>query len=95
MQTNLTPAALGYRFPAEWERHASTWLSYPHNERSWPGKMQTIFPYYHKFIREIARGERVNINVSDNAMQENVIYALEETGIPPTMHGAGTTDQLS
>ena len=58
-----TPAELGYRFPAEWEKHAGTWLSYPHNEASWPGKIHTIFPFYHEFIRNLAKGEMVNINV--------------------------------
>ncbi len=25
-----TPAALGYRMPAEWEPHAATWIAWPH-----------------------------------------------------------------
>jgi len=75
-----TPRELGYYFPAEWEKHASTWLSYPHNESSWPGKIHTIFPYYHEFIRVIARGEVVNINVADQIMEEMVRNALEEAG---------------
>ena len=28
-----TPAALGYRLPAEWEPHAATWLAWPHKPR--------------------------------------------------------------
>ena len=32
-----TPAALGYRMPAEWAPHAATWLSWPHNAETWPG----------------------------------------------------------
>ena len=39
-----TPKDLGFRFPAEWAKHESTWLSYPHNENSWPDKIETIFP---------------------------------------------------
>ena len=27
-----TPAELGYRMPAEWERHEATWLSWPRRE---------------------------------------------------------------
>jgi agmatine deiminase len=71
------PAELGYRFPAEWEKHSATWLSYPHNEASWPGKIHTIFPYYHEFIRHLAKGERVNINVTGNEMRNTVAKALE------------------
>jgi len=31
-----TPAALGYRFPAEWEAQAATWVTWPHNPATWP-----------------------------------------------------------
>jgi agmatine deiminase len=76
-----TPRELGYHFPAEWEKHKATWLSYPHNEASWPGKIHTIFPYYHHFIRELAKGELVNINVTNAAMHDKVNRSLTETGI--------------
>ncbi len=76
----LTPRELGYKFPAEWEKHTATWLSYPHNEASWPGKIHTIFPYYHSFIREVAKGEAVHINVTDTVMADAVTKALAEAG---------------
>ena len=76
-----TPAELGYRFPAEWEKHAGTWLSYPHNEASWPGKIHTIFPFYHEFIRNLAKGEMVNINVISQVMQNQVEEALNAFGV--------------
>jgi len=78
-----TPKDLGYYFPPEWHRHAATWLSYPHNEASWPGKIETIFPFYHAFIREISRGERVNINVTDGAMEQRVREELDRIGVDP------------
>jgi len=76
-----TPRELGYHFPAEWERHAATWLSYPHNEASWPGKINTIFPYYHRFIKELSKGETVNINVTDHEMFDRVTISLSEAGV--------------
>jgi agmatine deiminase len=76
-----TPRELGYHFPAEWEKHAATWLSYPHNETSWPGKIHTIFPYYHHFIKELAKGEQVNINVTDQEMCSRVSDSLVEAGV--------------
>ncbi len=79
-----TPKDLGYYFPPEWHRHAATWLSYPHNEASWPGKIETIFPSYHGFIREISRGERVNINVTGGAMGQRVCEELDKIGVDPT-----------
>ena len=65
-----TPRELGYYFPAEFAPHAATWLSWPHKEASWPGKINSIYPSYVKFIKELIKGERVKINVVDAAMQQ-------------------------
>lgn len=65
-----TPRELGYYFPAEFAPHAATWLSWPHKEASWPGKIHAIYPSYVKFIKELIKGERVKINVVDAAMQQ-------------------------
>ena len=73
-----TPKDLGFYFPAEWHKHEGTWLSYPHNENSWPGKIDTIFPSYHKFIAELSKSEIVNINVEDEAAKETITEALSE-----------------
>ena len=65
----LTPQQLGFHFPAEWEKHTATWLSFPHKEASWPGKIETIYKPYCQFIKTVSEGEFVCINVLDNAMQ--------------------------
>jgi agmatine deiminase len=80
MMHQPTPRKLGYRFPAEWVKHTGTWLSYPHNESSWPGKIHTIYPYYQLFIRELAKGEQVHINVLNQEMHNAVEQALEKIG---------------
>lgn len=67
--------------PAEWTHHAATWLSYPHNEDSWPGKIDAIFPSYHLFIKELAEVEDVHINVLSHAMQQRVSEALDIIGV--------------
>jgi agmatine deiminase len=72
-----TPKALGYFFPAEFDPHSATWLSWPHKEASWPGKIQTIFPYYCQFIKELLNGERVCINVNDESMKAFAIEQLQ------------------
>ena len=64
-----TPAQLGYSFPAEWHRHTATWLSWPHKEASWPGKINTVYSPYSQFIKVVSEGELVCINVSDAAME--------------------------
>lgn len=66
--------------PAEWHRHEATWLSYPHNEDSWPGKIETIFPSYHLFVKTLSEVETVHINVQDAEMEARVQQALKEIG---------------
>ncbi len=73
---DLTPKELGYFFPAEFAPHSATWLSWPHKEASWPGKMETIFPIYARFIKLVAEGEKVNINVADDAMKQTALIHL-------------------
>ena len=73
-----TPKELGYFFPAEWEKHSATWLSFPHKEASWPGKINSIFSVYIEFIKTLTQGETVCINVLDKAMQLRVEQMLRE-----------------
>jgi agmatine deiminase len=68
------PKDLGYYFPAEFATHEATWLSWPHKEASWPGKINAIFPFYAQFIKELAKGEIVRINVANEQMKS---FALE------------------
>lgn len=77
------PKALGYSFPAEFAKHTATWLSWPHKEASWPGKIETIFPVYAEFIKLIAEGEKVNINVADESMRRKALMHLQEVGADP------------
>lgn len=77
----VTPKKLGYFFPAEFHPHESTWLSWPHKEASWPGKLHTVYPPYVKFIKELTRGERVNINVNDQAMKDFALAELKKGGV--------------
>lgn len=75
-----TPKELGFHFPAEFAKHTATWLSWPHKEASWPGKIETIFPRYAEFIKRVAEGERVNINVVDDTMIHKATRHLNEAG---------------
>ena len=51
---------MGFRLPAEWEPHAATWLSWPHNER-WPGKFGPVPGIFVEMVRALVAGERVEI----------------------------------
>jgi len=77
----MTPKQLGYYFPAEFAPHKATWLSWPHKEASWPGKIQSIFPSYVAFIKTLVRFEEVNINVCDEAMKARAMQLLQDAGV--------------
>lgn len=74
------PRDHGYYFPAEFEKHAGTWLSWPHKQASWPGKIDSIFPVYATFVKLLAEGEKVNINVADVEMKKKALGHLEKAG---------------
>jgi len=70
-----SPKELGYRFPAEFEPHTATWLSWPHKEDSWPGKIERIYTPYCLLIKALAENESVHINVSNEEMK---LFATEK-----------------
>jgi len=75
-----SPASAGFAFPAEWARHTATWLSWPHKEESWPGKIETIYKPYCEFIKILTEGELVRINVKDAEMEAFAKSELTKVG---------------
>lgn len=76
-----TPLQLGYHFPPEWAEHEATWLSWPHKDESWPGKIQSIYPIYSQFVKLLARGEKVRINVADERLKSFASWHLQSAGV--------------
>lgn len=75
-----TPRELGYYFPAEFAAQTAMWLSWPHKEASWPGKIESIYPIYARFVKLVAEGQQVNINVCDEAMKQKALRYVQEAG---------------
>lgn len=78
--SGLLPAQLGYHFPAEFAEHEATWLSWPHKEASWPGKIESIFDRYAEFVATLSLVEKVNINVTDSTMEMFATRFIEKAG---------------
>jgi len=76
----LTPKKLGFRFPAEWERHESTWLTYPKQNDSWPDHFDEVIKEYNPFVKVVSSREIVHINVDDEAAQMKISEDLDKTG---------------
>jgi agmatine deiminase len=76
-----TPAALGFRMPAEWEPHEATWLAWPHEAADWPGKLAPIPWVYGEVVRQLARGEIVRILVPDAVVEKKALALLTRIGV--------------
>lgn len=76
-----TPAALGFRLPAEWEPHEATWIGWPHNRSDWPGKFVPIPWVYGEIVRKIAPGEIVRILVNSRVHEARARRILTRVGV--------------
>jgi agmatine deiminase len=74
------PAPLGFRMPAEWEPHEATWLAWPHNPETWPGKVETIPPVYAQIVRALQPHEKVRLLVANAAMRVEAEAVLRAGG---------------
>jgi len=80
-QLDKSPAALGYRMPAEWEPHAATWLSWPRREGiSFPGAFDRVMPTFRRMVETLLTSEPVCINVCNDAHEAEAAKVLE--GLP-------------
>lgn len=86
----LTPRELGFYFPAEFEKQTALWLSWPHKEESWPGKLHTIYDSYSEFILRVASHQRVCINVADAKMRDFALNCIRRSRYGQTVHGLET-----
>ncbi len=72
-----SPRSQGYVFPAEWEPHEATWLTYPVHEDSFPGLLHEVVKPYHQFIRAISVSEKVRVNVDNTRQLEQIRKQME------------------
>lgn len=75
-----TPKPLGYRMPAEWERHEATWLAWPHEKSDWPGKFAPVPWVYGEMVRYLSRVETVRILIGDEKAERAARVVLEKSG---------------
>ena len=89
--TSELPAGLGYRWPAEWEPHASTWLSWPKNPATWPDHFEPVPGEFAKFVRTLAQFEPVNILAGGQAVLQQARALVGDVG-NVTLHDIETND---
>jgi agmatine deiminase len=79
--------------PAEWERHAATWLAWPHNRSDWPGKFQPIPWVIAEIVRYLARHERVEMIVQNEAEEKQARSVLRRADALVEVNKISLTDQ--
>jgi agmatine deiminase len=68
------------KMPGEWAPHAATWISWPHHEPDWPGKLGAIPWVYAEIVRALHRHERVEILCHDEDVREDAREKLTAHG---------------
>ncbi|NTV30169.1 MAG: agmatine deiminase family protein [Candidatus Omnitrophica bacterium] len=69
--------ARGYRMPAEWEPHRGTWLSWPHNPKSFFTALEGAQEGFADMIMHLARVEEVHVNLNDDAAEAKLKRKLK------------------
>jgi agmatine deiminase len=67
--------------PAEWSPHEATWLSWPHNQETWPTQLPEVQHVWMQMIRVLSFSERVNLLVNDAATRHHVAARLQSGGV--------------
>jgi len=58
------------RVAAEWEPQACVWIAWPHNHATWPGRFETMPPFFAKWVQLIAESLPVNVLVNPESAVE-------------------------
>ncbi len=82
MNSKPTPNSLGYRMPAEFEQQSAIWLSWPHNEETWPEHMlKEVEDSYVELIKALHTGQKVKILVNDEAAKTKAEIKLKKANV--------------
>ncbi|TSC98436.1 MAG: agmatine deiminase [Candidatus Peregrinibacteria bacterium Greene1014_49] len=90
--TPSSPAALGYRMPAEWEPHAGTWLSWPYNLETWEGHLEGAEKAYVEIIDALTPHETVQLLVPNEEIKARALKALGKKRNNLVLHCIETGD---
>ncbi len=78
-----TPRESGYRWPAEWEPHRATWLSWPHNLETWPRCLPEVEATFGAMVAALAPREALHVGVRDEPMEARARAAVRAAGWDP------------
>ena len=91
--SSAIPFGMGYRMPAEWQKHDSTWLTWPKDPVTFPGdSVKQVELTYLKMIEALSQGERVDLLVDDPKTQNEVSRRLGSGKERVVFHKIKTVD---
>lgn len=64
--------------PAEWNKHSTTWLAWPHDGETFPKRMANVEQRYCEIIQALAEGEKVELLVLDENTRTRVEKLLSD-----------------
>src|SRR5689334_13965122 len=76
-----TPAALGFRMPAEWQPHYATWLTWPKDPETWPDRVTQVEEIYLEMLAALTSFEFVNVLVDDVKTEQAVLARCTFPGV--------------
>lgn len=76
LMSDQSPAQHGFRMPAEWERHATTWTAWPRDNDYWGGVLEAARQDFAVFLAALACWETVQLLVHDAEAEADVQQRL-------------------
>ncbi len=76
-----TPAALGYRMPAEWEPQDAIWLAWPYYPDTWAEYLTDTEKAYAQWVHAMHRGQKVHILAKDATQEKYIRGKLQAVNV--------------
>jgi agmatine deiminase len=78
-----SPLPASYRMPAEWMPHLATYLAWPHNRDTWPGKFDVIPAVFARMAAAISEFEPLRLLVGSAAIADTAREAIRSAAGEP------------
>ena len=63
---------LGFRMPAEWHDHSATWLTWPKDPETWPGRVAQVEEIFIQMMAALTPYETVHLLVDDDQAEQAI-----------------------
>ena len=67
--------------PAEWQKHDAIWLAWPYDPTTFPNRVERVEATYVQIVKELHKGERVNLFVKDEETKQKATKLFSEANI--------------